>query len=131
MSDRLGPIKYAEDEDAVFLGRELGHRQLHSPATAVAIDEEVRRIVDDCYRAAEQILRERSNEIELIAKALMEHEVVNGEELDTLLRLESWKRKRPSGRSFIVRCLTCSQAAQPDRGTQLNGTSPSPSPQPA
>jgi len=49
MSERLGPIKFAEDEESIFLGKEIGHRQGVSDATAIQIDEEVHRLVNHCY----------------------------------------------------------------------------------
>ncbi len=72
MSEKLGPIKYVEDEEAVFLGRDMGSRQSHSDATAIAIDDEVRGIIDFCYKEGERLLTEHRDDIELIAKALME-----------------------------------------------------------
>jgi cell division protease FtsH len=95
MSDRVGPIKYADDGDDVFLGRDMVHKQAPSEATAVAIDDEVRKIIDQCYKEADEILQSRRNEIEIIAKALMEHEVINGEELDTLLKTGKLEKKVP------------------------------------
>jgi cell division protease FtsH len=95
MSEKLGPIKYVEDEEAVFLGRDMGSRQSHSDATAIAIDEEVRGIVDTCYKDAERILTEHRNEIELIAKALMEHEVISGDDIDSLIKTGKIEKKVP------------------------------------
>jgi len=96
MSDALGPIKYGEQEDDVFLGREMGNRQSHSDVTAVKIDEEVRRIIMQCYKEAAELLEHRRPEIENIARALMEHEVLNGEELDTLLKSGKLEKKIPA-----------------------------------
>jgi cell division protease FtsH len=95
MSDRLGPIKYREPEEDVFLGREMANPQNHSQATAVVIDEEVRHIVDGCYKNAEELLEQRRNSIELVAKALMEHEVISGEELDALMKNGKIERRVP------------------------------------
>ena len=128
MSDKLGPVKYAEDEEAVFLGREMGHRQAHSDATAIAIDEEVRQMVDQCYKEAEEILQARRNEIELIAKALMEHEVINGEDLDTLIKTGKLEKKTPV-KQIVHRPLPKSQTkSKPEIDTSLGGA---PTPQPA
>jgi cell division protease FtsH len=128
MSDKLGPIKYAEDEEAVFLGREMGHRQAHSDATAIAIDEEVRQIVDSCYKEAEEILQAKRNEIELIARALMEHEVINGEDLDTLIKTGKLEKKTPV-KQIVHRPLPKSQPkSKPEIDTSLGGA---PTPQPA
>ena len=129
MSEKLGPIKYAEDEEAVFLGREMGSRQGHSDATAIAIDEEIRSIVDTCYKEADEILQSRRNDIELIAKALMEHEVINGEEIDTLLKTGKLEKKVPV-KQIVHRPLPKAQVKtkQPEIDTSIGGTSPTPQP---
>ena len=86
MSDKLGPIKYQEDEETIFLGREITRTQNHSPETAVLIDQEVRKLVDGCYAEAKGVLASRKDDVELIARALMEYEVITGEELTVLLK---------------------------------------------
>ncbi|MCY3022603.1 MAG: cell division protein FtsH, partial [Planctomycetota bacterium] len=128
MSERVGPIKYAEDDESVFLGRELGHRQVHSDATAIQIDEEVRRIVDQCYREAEEFLQQHRREIEIIAKALMEHEVINGEELDTLIKKGSLEKRTPAKRVVPRGLPTQVTPSQPEVGPSLGGSSPTPQP---
>jgi cell division protease FtsH len=95
MSEKVGPIKFAEDEEAVFLGRDMGHQRPFSAATAIAIDEEVRQLIDASYKEAESILSGRRNDIEVIAKALMEYEVISGEDLDALIKGGKIERKLP------------------------------------
>ncbi len=95
MSEKLGPIKYVEDEESVFLGRDMGNGRKVSDATAIAIDEEVRTLIDTCYKEAEKILAAHRNEIELIAKALMEHEVISGEDIDYLIKNGKIEKKTP------------------------------------
>jgi cell division protease FtsH len=86
MSDKLGPIKYQEDEETVFLGREITKTQFHSPDTLRLIDQEVRKIIDDAYAAARTVIEQNRTEIECIAQALMEYEVISGEELAALVK---------------------------------------------
>ncbi len=129
MSEKLGPIKYAEDEDAVFLGREIGHRQPHSDATAIAIDDEVRSIVEKCYREAEQILQQHRDDIELTAKALMEHEVITGEDLDTLLKNRRLEKKIPA-KQIVHRPLPKLQP-KPKTEPGIDNLNGAPAPQPA
>ena len=95
MSEKLGPIKYVEDDEAVFLGRDMGNRQGHSDQTAIAIDEEVRGMVEFCYKEAERLLTEHRDAIELIAKALMEHEVISGDDIDSLIKIGKIEKKLP------------------------------------
>jgi cell division protease FtsH len=127
MSEKLGPIKYSEDsDDAVFLGRDISHRQGHSDATAIAIDEEVRRIVDQCYRDAEEILQQHRNDIEVIARALMEYEVINGSEMDALMKTGKLEKKVPT-KQVVHRHLPKAQPKTlPDVG--LSGQTPTPQP---
>ncbi|HYG73765.1 MAG TPA: ATP-dependent zinc metalloprotease FtsH [Planctomycetota bacterium] len=129
MSEVLGPIKYGEQEDDVFLGREIGHRQGHSDETAVKIDEEVRKIINQCYKDAEELLEHRRSEIEIIAKALMEHEVINGEELDTLLKTGKLEKKTPA-KQVVHRPLPKAQtkSKQPEIDPTMGGSA---APQPA
>jgi len=129
MSEKLGPIKYAEDDDAVFLGRDMTHRQSHSDATAIAIDEEVRRIVDQCYKDADALLQQHRNEIELLAKALMEHEVINGEDIDTLIKTGKLEKKVPV-KQIVHRPLPKVQPkpSKPEMNGPIGGVTPSPQP---
>lgn len=129
MSEKVGPIKYSEDDDAVFLGREMTHRQSHSDATSIAIDEEIRSIVDFCYREAGEILDQHRNDIELIAKALMEHEVINGEELDALLKTGKIEKKVPV-KQIVHRPLPKVQSAVtlPERDSSIGESTPTPQP---
>jgi cell division protease FtsH len=129
MSEKLGPIKYAEDDESVFLGREIGHRQGHSDATAIQIDEEIRHVVDQCYREAEELLQQNRDSIELVAKALMEHEVINGDELVTLIKTGKLERRVPT-KQVTQQLLPAAhpKPKQPEVGPRLSGQSPSPQP---
>ena len=85
MSDRLGPITYRKKSEELFLGRELGEGQNYSDQTAQAIDEEVKRIIADAQERVRKILSENRGALETLAKALMEKEVLNGEEITALV----------------------------------------------
>ena len=88
MSDELGPIDYAENQEEVFLGHSVSRTQSVSEATAQRIDEEVRRIIDECYARAKQILTERVADLHTLAKGLLEYETLTGEEIKALLKGE-------------------------------------------
>jgi len=88
MSDKLGPLKYSDNEEEVFLGHSVTQRKNVSDATAHLIDEEIRRIVTEGETKAEQILTAHMDELHLVAKALLEYESLSGEEVRALLRGE-------------------------------------------
>lgn len=88
MSDRLGPLAYGQKEEEIFLGREITRSKNYSESTAIAIDEEVKRIVMTCMNRAEQILRENIDALHRLANALLEREILDGEEIEKALRGE-------------------------------------------
>ncbi len=84
MSD-LGPIKYASGQDAVFLGRDYSSTSnTHSGQIAFEIDQQVRKIIDDCYSQCKEIIIAQKDKLELIAQALLEYETLNNEQIETL-----------------------------------------------
>jgi cell division protease FtsH len=78
MSDKMGMVEYGEHEDYVFLGRDISRARDYSEATAEQIDTEVRKLVDDAYARAKDILIEHRGKLEVIAKALLEFETLDG-----------------------------------------------------
>jgi len=88
MSDELGPIAYAENQEEVFLGHSISRQQNVSEATAQKIDLEVRRIIDDTYKHAKEILKDKIDDLHVLAKGLLEYETLTGEEIKALLRGE-------------------------------------------
>jgi len=91
LTDELGPLLYSEDEGEVFLGRSAAHQaKTVSVDTAVAIDREVRRIIDECYDRAARILEENRDILELMKDALMEYETIDTDQIDDIMA-----RKKP------------------------------------
>jgi cell division protease FtsH len=88
MSDALGPIAYGENQEEVFLGHSVSRTQSVSEATAQKIDAEVRRIIDETYTRAKQILSDRIDELHTLAKGLLEYETLTGDEIKGLLKGE-------------------------------------------
>jgi cell division protease FtsH len=86
MSDRLGPVTLGKKHHEVFLGRDLMEDRNYSDEVAYAIDQEIRRIVDDCYDTVRGILLEHSDSHKQISKILLEEEVIEGSRLDELLQ---------------------------------------------
>jgi len=83
-SDAIGMVNYDNDEDEVFIGRDLAHTRSYSENVANKIDEEVRSIIDDCYKEAKRILNENSSILEACAKLLLEKERISRDEFETL-----------------------------------------------
>ena len=84
MSDSLGLICYGDDDDEVFIGRDLAHARGNADSTAAKIDEEVKRIVDDCYAKAKAIIIEHKDVLERCANLLMEKEKIYQLEFESL-----------------------------------------------
>ena len=85
MSERLGPLAFGEKEGEVFLGRDFGHVKNYSEATAVAIDEEIRRIVEESYRRTREILEQNREALVKVSEALLERENLDGSEIHTMV----------------------------------------------
>jgi cell division protease FtsH len=86
MSDDLGPIAYGENQEEVFLGHSVSRTQNISEATAQKIDAEIRRIIDTTYNRAWQILSDKKQDLETIARGLLEYETLTGDEIVALLK---------------------------------------------
>jgi cell division protease FtsH len=124
MSDRLGMVAYGENSQEVFLGHSVTQSKNISEATAQLIDSEIRGIIDEAYSRATRILTENRDELEALAKGLLEYETLSGDEIRTVLRGEKVVRDRPdepvsSGRGSVP---TSGRNPRPDAG----GYSPQP-----
>lgn len=84
MSERMGVISYDDDDDEVFIGRDLAHPRAHSEITAGEIDHEIKVIIDECYQKAETIIRENRDVLERCAQLLLEKEKISREEFEAL-----------------------------------------------
>ncbi len=123
MSERLGPLRYNDNQEEVFLGHSVTQQKNVSEATAEIIDQEIRRIIDEAEQRCRKILTENIEQLHVLAKALLEYESLTGDEIHALLRGESIVRKNdddthPTG------------ARSPVPSTGPVGTGPEPEPQP-
>ena len=84
MSDNIGVICYDDDDDEVFIGKDLAHAKAHSEEISGEIDKEVKRIIDDCYTKAKDIILQHENVLHSCAKLLLEKEKINREEFEAL-----------------------------------------------
>ncbi len=85
MSDALGPIRFSENEETLFLGREVSRTQSHSEHTAQLIDKEIRVILDAAYKRAEKLVGKNRIGLDRISEALLRYETVTGEEVERLM----------------------------------------------
>jgi cell division protease FtsH len=84
-SDELGPINYTQEQDTVFLGREITRTQNHSEATAKKIDDEVKKIIESSYERANDLIKKHRDGLDRLAEALLRFETITGEEVMVLL----------------------------------------------
>ena len=102
MSDALGPLTFGKKEEQIFLGREIAQHQDYSEATAVLIDQEVKRLCLDAYDRAKQVVEKNRDALVRVAEALLEYEVLDGEEVAALVKGDDVStlatRKRPKKR---------------------------------
>jgi len=86
MSERLGPLSFGQKEEMVFLGREIAQHKDYSEETAVTIDQEVRRIIESAHGRAKGILQGNLDKLHTLAQALLEREILDGDEIGIVLR---------------------------------------------
>jgi len=85
MSDELGPRVYGEDQNEVFLGRDMGSNKTMSDATAEMVDAEISRIINEQYARARDILENNREKVELMSKALMEWETLDSDQIADIM----------------------------------------------
>jgi len=130
MSERVGPVSYAENEEHLFLGREVTKTVNHSEATAVAIDAEVKRMLDEAYEDTRRTLSAHLDGLHRIARALLEHETLSAEEMRLVLQGGDLAAARASARERDERAKKVAAAApkpasdadvRPAPGSQAQG----------
>ena len=89
MSDQIGMICYGNEDDQVFIGRDLAHARSYGEEVASTIDGEVKRIIDSCYSRAKQMLMENEAILHKSAALLLEKEKISGEEFEALFKQET------------------------------------------
>jgi cell division protease FtsH len=98
MSDRLGMVQYGSDGDPVFMGRDMMQRKDYSEFTAQEIDAEVKRIIQDGYSVSKRLIEEHRDKLEIIAKALLEFETLDGEQVVDIVKTGTFKPPQPPQR---------------------------------
>lgn len=92
-TESLGPVRYANNEEEVFLGHSVARQQNMSEKTADQIDYEVKRIITDGLAEARRILNERFDDLQLLTNALLEHETLSGSQVDAVLSGEPFEQE--------------------------------------
>jgi cell division protease FtsH len=85
MSDILGPMVYGENEGEIFLGRSITTHKNVSETTMQKVDAEIRRIIDDQYALARRLLEENRDKVEAMAKALLEFETIDADQINDIM----------------------------------------------
>jgi len=86
MSDKLGPVTFGKRDEQIFLGREMATHKNYSEATAIEIDEEIRKIVDNSYARVLQLLKDNIDILHRLSQELVEKENLSGDEVDAIVR---------------------------------------------
>ena len=112
----LGPIKYSSGQDAVFLGRDYSQiNNDHSGQIAFEIDQQVRKIIDECYKECTKIITENKDKLEIIAKALLEYETLANEQIEALYA--TGKMPEVSGKTTVDDIEVTPSPVQEDNDT--------------
>ena len=85
MSERMGPVNYVDSEEHLFIGREITRTRNHSEATAIAIDNEIKRIIDECYERTCKLMVDHKVAAERIAEALLKYETLHSDQIDLVM----------------------------------------------
>jgi cell division protease FtsH len=129
MSDKLGMIAYGDNSQEVFLGHSVTQNKNVSEATAREIDGEIKDIIDRAYNKARRLLTENVEELHRLARGLLEHETLSGDEIRTVLRGEPVIRKVIDEPAPESRRASVPTAGRPATPTPPTG-GPAPAPQP-
>mgnify|MGYP006328826397 FL=1 len=96
MSDLLGPMVYGDNEGEIFLGRSITRTVNMSEETMKKVDAEVRKIIDGQYAVARKLLEDNRDKVEVMAKALLEFETIDAEQIDDIMSGKTPRPPKPS-----------------------------------
>lgn len=127
MSDEMGPLQYEEEQGETFLGYSQSQRVNMSDETAKKIDTEIRKLIDDSYDRARDVLTKHNDQLHALANALLEYETMSGEEIDQLI--ETGKFDRPDGETVKPSKTPTVGTSIPKAGRNKKGPFGNPKPQ--
>ena len=99
MTNELGPMVYSDNEGEVFLGRSVTNQKNVSEATMQKVDSEIRKIIDEQYKIARNLIEDNKEKMEAMAKALLEYETIDSDQIDDIM---NGKKPRPPKPSSIL-----------------------------
>ncbi len=132
MSEKLGPLRYEQNQEEVFLGHSVARSQNVSEETSRMIDEEIRRIIDEAESKAREVLNTHLDELHKVAKGLLEYETLSGDEVQTLIDDGTIDRSDPTGTTGDGRrssVPTSGKAAAKQDKDAPGGLAPEPQPE--
>jgi len=97
MSEKLGPLTYGQRDEEIFLGRQITRHKNYSEETAMEIDREIKGVIDRQMKRADTILRENTDTLHRLAQALLEREILDSSEIDSIIRGEQLPPLERSG----------------------------------
>ncbi|OQX86342.1 cell division protein FtsH [candidate division KSB1 bacterium 4484_87] len=100
MSDKLGPMTFGKKQEEIFLGREIAQHRDYSEQTAKTIDQEVRDIIENAAKTAEELLKKNVHKLHALAQALLDKEILDGNEIDEILKkADANEKNKKSGKA--------------------------------
>ena len=137
MSDKLGMVQYGGSNEYVFLGRDMAQSKDYSEDTAQQIDDEVKRIITECYKCAEALIRKNRAKLKIIAEALLEYESLDGTQVEEIVmtgkfnKPDDGKNKKSGGTPGAEAVTPTSDVTKkkpPESEAGLGTGSPAPAP---
>ncbi len=131
MSEKLGRLRYVDNQEEIFLGHSIARSQTISADTSRMIDEEIRRIIEEAEARARGVLTEHMDSLRAVTKALLEYETLTGSEVRAILRGESIDRDEDTdaeGSSGRRSSVPSSGKAAKDKDAPSGGLEPEPQP---
>ena len=99
MSDKLGYVTFTAEDHEVFLGRDFSQGRNYSESVAAVIDEEIKRIIDECYNRCEKLLNDNRDKLDNVANALVEHEKLDAAEFEEVFENGSLNAEKSADNS--------------------------------
>ena len=135
MSEKLGMVQYGGNNEYVFLGRDMAQAKDYSEDTAQQIDDEVKRIISECYECAESLIKKNRDKLKIIAEALLEYETLSGTQVEEIVKTGKFnkpgkgkKSGGPTGAKAATSTSDVSKKEPPESDKGLGTGSPAPAP---
>ena len=135
MSEKLGMVQYGGNNEYVFLGRDMAQAKDYSEDTAQQIDDEVKRIIGECYECAESLIKKNRDKLKIIAEALLEYETLSGTQVEEIVKTGKFnkpgkgkKSGGPTGEKAATSTSDVSKKEPPETDKGLGTGSPAPAP---